>query len=125
MWSRHRRRRAKVKTKPDPQRWSGRVTRESNALDLEPGVFGLDDPKAIARSLKRSADRSTRRKANPFRSAMSMLLFYANRAGKNLSKARVRKLEAAKVELRALFQDAPRTTRRLPDRTVTRGSRRC
>lgn len=110
MWSR--RKRAKVKTKPDPQRWSARVTRESNALDLEPGVFALDDPKAIARSLKRSADRSTRRKANPFRSAMSMLIFYINRAGRNLSKARVRKLEAAKVELRALFKDAPRRIHR-------------
>jgi uncharacterized protein DUF3175 len=95
-------------TRHNPHRWSGRVTRESNALDLEPGVFSLDDPRAIARSLKRSADRSERRKANPFRSAMSMLVFYINRAGKKLSRQRRRKLEAAKVELNALYKDAPR-----------------
>ena len=84
-------------------RWSGRVTRESNALDLEPGVFQLSEPRAIARSLRRSAERSRRRKAEPFRSAMSMLIFYINRAGKNLSKDRRRRLERAKDELRALY----------------------
>ena len=83
------------------------MTRESDALDLERGVFSLDDPRAIARSLKRSAERSSRRKAPPLRSALSMLIFYINRAGKNLSKRRRAKLEAAKVELRALFRDAP------------------
>src|SRR5438874_8275394 len=65
------------------KRWSQRVTEKSNALDLEQGVFSRNDPRSIARSLKRSADRSQRRKSGPFRSAMSMLTFYLNRAGKN------------------------------------------
>ena len=81
------------------KRWSQRVTQESNALDLEQGVFSKDNPRSIARSLKRSADRSKRRKADPFRSAMSMLTFYINRAGKTLSKSRRKRLEAAKKEL--------------------------
>jgi hypothetical protein len=85
------------------KRWSQRVTETSNALDLEQGVFSLDDPRRIARSLKRSAEHSQRRKADPFRSAMSMLTFYMNRAGKNLSKEQRTRLEAAKEELRALF----------------------
>ncbi|PYS70047.1 MAG: hypothetical protein DMF73_13630 [Acidobacteria bacterium] len=85
------------------KRWSQRVTQESNALDLEQGVFSKDDPGSIARSLKRSADRSKRRKADPFRSAMSMLTFYINRAGKTLSKSRRKRLEAAKKELRDLY----------------------
>ena len=84
-------------------RWSHRVTETSNALDLDSGVFSRDDPRSIARSLKRSADRSKRRKSSPFRSAMSMLNFYINRAGKNLSKARLKRLEAAKAELRDLY----------------------
>ena len=84
-------------------RWSQRVTRESNALDLDRGVFTLKDPRAIARSLKRSADRSRRRKAPPFRSAMSMLIFYINRAGSQLPAAQRKRLEAAKEELRALY----------------------
>jgi hypothetical protein len=75
----------------------------SNALDLEPGVFTRATPKAVARSLKRSAERSERRKADPFRSAMSMLTFYINRAGKNLPEERLRVLEGAKDELRAEF----------------------
>ncbi len=75
----------------------------SNALDLERGVFAKDDPKSIARSLKRSAEESKRRKAEPFRSAMSMLSFYINRAGRNLPRERRQKLEAAKDELRALY----------------------
>lgn len=83
--------------------WSGRVTRESNALDLEAGVFTWDDPKRIAASLKRSAEESHRRKADPYRSALSMLVFYINRAGKNLSAARRRTLERAKAELRRQF----------------------
>jgi len=83
--------------------WSQRVTRESDALDLEPGVFMRADPREIATSLKRSADRSTRRKAEPFRSAMSMLVFYINRAGKNLDRNRLRILEQAKEELRVLY----------------------
>jgi hypothetical protein len=85
------------------RRWSGRVTRESNALDLKGGVFSLADPKKIAASLKRSAERSHRRKAEPYRSALSMLVFYINRAGKNLPAARRKKLERAKVELKQLF----------------------
>ena len=89
--------------KPKAKRWSRRVTETSNALDLDPGVFSLDDPRSIARSLKRSADRSRRRKSDPFRSAMSMLNFYINRAGKNLSKTRRSRLEAAKDELRDLY----------------------
>ena len=95
--------------RPNPARrtsaryWSGRVTEESNALDLEAGVFTLNDPKRIAASLKRSAEQSHRRKAEPYRSALSMLVFYINRAGKNLPAARRRKLEQAKIELRKQF----------------------
>ena len=85
------------------KRWSQRVTETSNALDLDPGVFALDDPRDIARSLKRSAERSSRRKTTPFRSAMSMLTFYINRAGKQLPAAQRALLEAAKDELRVLF----------------------
>jgi Protein of unknown function (DUF3175) len=85
------------------KRWSSRVTQTSNALDLESGVFAKDDPKAIARSLMRSAERSTRKKSSPYRSAMSMLTFYINRAGKNLPKKRLRVLERAKEELRAEY----------------------
>lgn len=85
------------------QRWSQRVTQTSSALDLEPGVFTFDDPARIARSLKASAQRSERRKSDPFRSAMSMLTFYINRAGRQLDPAQRLRLEAAKDELRALF----------------------
>jgi hypothetical protein len=88
---------------PSPNRWSDRVTRESHALDLEFGVF-TRSPKEIARSLKRSALRSTRRKSDPFRSAMSMLNFYINRAGQNLSEEKKVKLDQAKTELRRLFK---------------------
>jgi len=84
-------------------RWSQRVTETSNALDLEPGVFALDDPAAVARSLRRSAERSRRRKSDPYRSAMSMLVFYINRAGEALPKKRKAVLEKAKEELRALY----------------------
>jgi hypothetical protein len=89
--------------KAGQNRWSQRVTRTSSALALEEGVFSKKDPRAIARSLKRSADRSRRRKSDPFRSAMSMLTFYINRAGKTLSRERRSRLEAAKGELRALY----------------------
>ena len=88
------------------KKWSQRVTEKSNALDLEDGVFSKPDARSIARSLKRSADRSRRRKSDPFRSAMSMLNFYINRAGKNLSGARRNRLEAAKEELRDLYGKA-------------------
>jgi len=84
-------------------RWSQRVSRTSNALDLEPGVFALPDPRSIASSLKRSAEASRRRKSDPFRSAMSMLNFYINRAGRKLPADRRACLEAAKDELRRLF----------------------
>ena len=95
-------RRRRARKAPAP-RWSGRVTRESNALDLDRGVFTWSDPKRIAASLKRSAERSGRRKADPYRSAMSMLTFYLNRGGKNLSQSRKRVLERAKMELRHQF----------------------
>lgn len=85
------------------KKWSQRVTEESNALDLEAGVFTFDDPADIARSLKRSAERSNRRKADPFRSAMLMLTFYINRAGRQLRASQRARLEAAKDEVRALF----------------------
>lgn len=87
----------------EERRWSQRVTDTSKALDLEPGVFTLDDPREIALSLKRSADASRRRKAEPFRSAMSMLVFYVNRAGRQLPVARRKTLEEAKDELRDIF----------------------
>jgi Protein of unknown function (DUF3175) len=90
-------------TKRSSKRWSRKVTETSNALDLEPKVFALRDPKAIARSLKRSADRSGRRQSSPFRSAMSMLTFYVNRAGDKLSKTQRNRLEKAKDELRDLY----------------------
>jgi len=85
------------------KRWSRRVTETSNALDLDRGVFTLGNPRSIARSLKRSADRSKRRKTDPFRSAMSMLNFYINRAGKKLPQNQRARLQAAKNELRALY----------------------
>ena len=83
--------------------WSARVTKHSIALDLEKGVFTWDDPLKIAQSLKNSAERSTRRKALPFQSAMSMLSFYINRAGKKLKPERKKILEKAKAELRRLY----------------------
>jgi hypothetical protein len=85
------------------EKWSAEVTEHSDALDLEEHVFEQHDPKAIAASLKRSAERSDRRKAEPFRSAMSMLTFYINRAGKNLPDKQKKVLEDAKDELRAAF----------------------
>ncbi len=85
------------------KRWSGEVTKKSNALDLEEGVFTRKNPKEIANSLKRSAEASTRRKAHPFQSAMSMLNFYINRAGKNISPAARKRLEKAKEELRKMY----------------------
>jgi Protein of unknown function (DUF3175) len=86
--------------------WSARVTRESDALTLDKGVFKLHDPKKIAASLKRSAERSRRRKTGSFRSALSMLTFYINRAGKNLPQSRKRTLMRAKDELRKQYGKA-------------------
>jgi hypothetical protein len=99
---------AKGKRDDGARYWSARVTRESNALELEPGVFKHADPRAVARSLKRSADASTRRKSDPYRSAMSMLTFYLNRAGRNLAARQRRVLERAKDELRRLYGRPPR-----------------
>ena len=91
-------------------KWSAKVTETSDALDLQPDIFESDSPKKIAASLKRSAEHSHRRKASPFQSAMSMLTFYINRAGKNLPAGRKRTLEAAKDELRAKFHRPPGST---------------
>ncbi|MGA7121933.1 MAG: DUF3175 domain-containing protein [Polyangiaceae bacterium] len=87
----------------NPHLWSAGVTATSDALDLEAGVFNKSSPRAIAESLRRSAERSRRRKGSPFRSAMSMLNFYINRAGRHLSAERRRILEQAKDELRAMY----------------------
>lgn len=86
-----------------PEKWSGRVTRESHALELEEGVFTWKDPRRIARSLRDSAEASTARKSPPYRSAMSMLSFYINRAGANLDDEQKAILEQAKDELRELY----------------------
>lgn len=94
--------------KSEKQNWSGRVARESHALDLEEGVFTWTDPKRIAQSLRKSAEDSVRRKAPPFQSALSMLVFYINRAGKNLAPGQRRILEKAKDELRLLYGRAGR-----------------
>jgi hypothetical protein len=98
--------RPKARRKPSRDHrewWSQRVTQDSDALDLERGVFAAKDPKALARSLKRSAQASRRRKSGPYRSAMSMLTFFINRAGKRLPRNRRKVLEKAKGELRTLF----------------------
>jgi hypothetical protein len=102
-------RKSAAKPKADARkRWSQRVTQESDALDLKRGVFTLRDPKRIAASLKRSAELSSRRKASAYRSALSMLTFYVNRAGKTLPKAQRSRLERAKDELRKQFgREAP------------------
>jgi len=89
--------------KPSPKRWSQRVTQESDALDLKQSVFTLRDPKRIAASLKRSAERSSRRKGSAYRSALSMLTFYINRAGSTLPKTQRERLQRAKDELRRQF----------------------
>jgi hypothetical protein len=96
--------RSATKKKAAPKKkWSRRVMQTSDALDLKSGVFKSKDPKKIARSLKRSAERSKRRKGTPFQSAMSMLNFYINRAGKQLTTKEKQPLEKAKPELRKLF----------------------
>jgi hypothetical protein len=89
--------------KSSAKRWSQRVTQESDALDLKQGVFTLTDPKKIAASLKRSAEHSTRRKTSAYRSALSMLTFYINRAGKTLPKTQIDRLQRAKTELKHQF----------------------
>ncbi len=98
-----RRHRSAEGARPGKRKWSAAVTRESDALDLQKGVFKSDSPDRIARSLKHSAVASRRRKADPFHSALSMLTFYINRAGRNLSQGRRHTLMAAKDKLRRLF----------------------
>jgi hypothetical protein len=95
--------RRKAAARKGTRNWSGRVTSKSDALDLEHGVFTGGDPKRIAASLKRSAERSRRRKSSAYRSALSMLTFYINRAGKNLPAGKKKTLQRAKVELRKQF----------------------
>ena len=94
--------RATKKSAPG-KKWSRSVTEHSNALDLEESVFKKKDPQEIAQSLKRSAEKSKRKKGTPFQSAMSMLNFYINRGGKNLTKKEKQPLEKAKGELRKLY----------------------
>src|SRR4051812_29025333 len=94
----------KSKKKDKKKRWSAKVTANSDALDLDRGVFAGNDPAEIARSLKRSANHSHRRKGTPYQSAMSMLTFFINRAGKNLSEHKKTTLEKAKEELRILYR---------------------
>jgi len=96
-------RRKRATSASAPRLWSAEVTRRSNALDLEPGVFTWRDPKQIAASLKRSAETSRRKKTDSYRSALSMLTFYINRAGTNLSQTRRRILARAKGALRKQF----------------------
>jgi hypothetical protein len=96
----------KAKPRRTSKRWSAEVTKHSDALDLEGGVFKKRTPRAIAQSLKRSAEHSDRRKSGSYRSAMSMLTFYINRAGHNLPAAQKQKLEKAKDALRALYGKA-------------------
>jgi hypothetical protein len=105
------------------KRWSQRVTERSDALDLDPGVFTRTDPRSIARSLKRSAERSRRRKSDPYRSAMSMLTFYVNRAGKTLSATQRRRLERAKDELRSLYKRPARDAKRTSSKGRTKRSK--
>lgn len=96
------------KRKKTGRKWSARVTQTSDALDIKGGIFASDDPARIARSLKKSAQKSRRRKGTPFRSAMSMLNFYINRAGDNLTAAHKQVLEQAKDELRRVFGKEPK-----------------
>ncbi|HYW54616.1 MAG TPA: DUF3175 domain-containing protein [Dongiaceae bacterium] len=101
---------AKKKPADGKKYWSARVTQTSDALDIAGGTFAKDDPKAIARELERDAEKSTRRKSSPYRSAMSMLTFYINRAGKNLPAARKKILEDAKDVLREEFGPQPKSS---------------
>ena len=100
--------------KPSSRRWSQRVTEQSAALDLEQGVFKLTDPKKIAASLKRSAERSSRRKAGAYRSALSMLTFYINRAGKGLPRAQRERLEPGQGRIEAGVREGGMTLRLIP-----------
>lgn len=107
------------------RKWSAKVMQRSDALDLEHGAFKKPSARAIALSLKRSADRSKRRKAGPYQSAMSMLNFYINRAGKNLTAAQLSKLERAKDELRVLYgREAPKSKAKKPTASRRKRPRR-
>lgn len=111
----------KTRSRSTSKRWSASVTKHNNALDLDRSVFTWTDPRRIASSLKRSAERSHRRKSDPYRSAMSMLTFYINRAGDNLGTRQRRVLERAKGELRREFgRDGATRTARRPARTHAR-----
>lgn len=114
--------RAKAHRPRASRKWSNRVTHESDALDLTPRVFTWSDPKRIARSLQRSAAQSRRRKGTPYQSAMSMLNFYLNRGGRNLSAERRRVLARAKTELRRLHDGS--SARRGPSRPRTMGRKK-
>jgi hypothetical protein len=115
-----------ARVKKPAKKWSAAVARKSDALDIENRTFASNDPKRVARSLKRSAERSRRRKAGPYQSAMSMLNFYINRAGKTLPAAHKRVLTRAKDELRALFgrEKARPRKRTSTTRRGGRGSRK-
>jgi len=95
-------------TKKAPEKWSAEVTEHSDALDLKENIFESKNAKKIAESLKESAEESHRRKSSPYRSAMSMLTFYINRAGKNLNSDQIKILEKAKDELRKIFGREPK-----------------
>jgi hypothetical protein len=113
---------AQSKRKHSGKRWSASVTKHSNALDLDRGVFTWKDPHRIAASLQRSAERSHRRKSEPYRSAMSMLTFYMNRAGSDLSASQRRVLNKAKVDLRRLYgRDEPGRQKKIVRRKKARG----
>src|SRR5262245_53312981 len=99
------------------KKWSQHVTDTSDAMTLDQGVFAGNDPRAMARSIKRSADRSHRRKSSPYRSAMSMITFYLNRGGKSLSESRRRVIEAAKQELRKLYDKSATSKQAATKRT--------
>jgi hypothetical protein len=116
-------RRKKGETTDIDARWSQRVTETSHALDLEEGVFSLSDPREIALSLKRSADASRHRRSEPFRSAMSMLTFYLNRAGSRLPAQQRSRIEAARDELRELY-GRPRRNEKVNARRANKSSPR-
>ena len=115
---------AKKKPAAGTKKWSARVTQTSDALDIPGGTFAKDDPKAIAHELERDAEKSSRRKSSPYRSAMSMLTFYINRAGKNLPAARRKILEDAKQVLREEFGPASGTGARKQGAKKTGGAKK-
>jgi hypothetical protein len=109
----------KAAARKSPRKWSARVTQQSDALDLESHIFKSGSADRIAKSLKRSAERSKRRKGTPYQSAMSMLNFYINRGGKNLSASRNRVLERAKNRLRELFGRNEKRKKKTSTKTKT------